>query len=245
MLWLDKYERRARLAPGLLALVPIAFTVVGVGLRDLPVVSTLIGVLVSVGGPIVIAAVVRDRGLECQEALFGEWNGPPSTHLLRVREAVSTDPDRDRRRQLLSEVTGIALPDLRDEQKSPADADQRYAAAVQELRTRTRDSGDFPLVFAENMNFGFLRNARGVRSLGLAIAVLCAAGSVAAAWYALAQNDAPFSAGDTLVSGSLALAWAIGWFRWPTKTRVRSAGERYARELFATLPVLRTPNSSS
>lgn len=244
MLWLDRYERRARLAPGLLALLPVAFTAIAVGLRDLPVGSALIGLLVSVGGPIVLATVVRDRGLKCQESLYCEWDGAPTTQLLRVREAVTADPDRDRRRQLLSEVTGLALPELGDEERSQVDADQRYEAAVQELRTRTRDSEDFPLVFAENMNFGFLRNARGVRSLGIAIAAVCAVGSGAASWYALAQSDAPFSAMDTLASAGLAVVWAFGWFRLPTKAQVRRAGERYASELFAALPVLRSPNSS-
>ena len=51
MMWLDAYERRCRLAPGLLALVPVAVTIVALGIRDAPVVSAAISILSLASGP--------------------------------------------------------------------------------------------------------------------------------------------------------------------------------------------------
>lgn len=52
MLWLDAYERRARLAPGLLALLPVSVAVTVLGLREAPVVTSIIALFAAAGGPV-------------------------------------------------------------------------------------------------------------------------------------------------------------------------------------------------
>lgn len=84
MLWLDDYERRARLAPGLLAVLPIALVILALGLRRLPIVSALLSLVTAVGGPVVLASLVRHRGLRLQAELFRKWGGAPTTKGLRL-----------------------------------------------------------------------------------------------------------------------------------------------------------------
>ena len=63
MIWLDAYERRARLVPGLLALLPIAIVAIALGIDDAPVASSAVSLLSVTGGPVLLADVVRSWGL--------------------------------------------------------------------------------------------------------------------------------------------------------------------------------------
>src|SRR6266496_5192960 len=84
MLWLDDYERRARLVPGLILVSPIALTVVMFGLRENAVVAAIIAALSTFGAPVVLANYVRHRGLELQGELWKRWGGSPTLELLKA-----------------------------------------------------------------------------------------------------------------------------------------------------------------
>ena len=84
MLWLDSYERRARLVPGLLLVAPIGVAIVMFGLNTNPVIAVVIGSLTTFGAPVVLANFVRHRGLAAQTKLYGERGDKPTTALLRT-----------------------------------------------------------------------------------------------------------------------------------------------------------------
>jgi hypothetical protein len=86
LLWLDKYERHARLVPGLLVLLPVGVTVTALGLGQAPVVSAVAGLLSLAGGPVVLADLVRSYGNKAQKNLWTQWHGSPTTLALRMRE---------------------------------------------------------------------------------------------------------------------------------------------------------------
>ncbi|HET9874823.1 MAG TPA: hypothetical protein VFQ37_03560, partial [Mycobacterium sp.] len=70
MLWLDKYERQARLMPGLLALLPVAITITALGLQNASVVSIAASLVSMAGGPILLSDTVRSFGLRAQRQLW-------------------------------------------------------------------------------------------------------------------------------------------------------------------------------
>lgn len=223
MLWLDEYERAARLAPGLLALLPVPILLAGFGIKHNAVVASVISVIVAAGAPLIVAKYVRDRGRSLQLALYAEWGGAPTTLLL-----VPQDPDdsvQAIRRAKLESVAGVVLPATHD----PASA-QLCEAAVSTLRQRTNDHSAFPLVFAENKNYGFERNLLAVRSeaLGFSVAGL----AVSAAGWAAAGSHHLYANVTAVAVGAIAnLALMIFWLTWPTKARVRAAGDLYAAQL--------------
>ena len=75
-------------------------------------------------------------------------------------------------RRQVEEWIGYPLPTQQEEEACPAWADTKYEEAVTALREATRDTSRFPLVFAENANYGFRRNLWGLRPIGTTIAVL-------------------------------------------------------------------------
>ena len=170
MMWLDAYERRCRLAPGLLALLPIAVAITALGLRSAPVVSVAISLLSVISGPVLIASVVRRMGLGAQDQLWAAWGGPPTTRFLRTRETAGNSVQRNVWRQGVEGATKISLLSPRAEKANPTMADNTIATAVAKLRTLT-GSDAFPMVKAENRNYGFERNFYGLRGAGRIIAV--------------------------------------------------------------------------
>ncbi len=70
-------------------------------------------------------------------------------------------------------MPGVTLPSPEAEATDPEAADSLYDSAVQWLIPQTRSGGRFPLVFQENVNYGFRRNLWGLRPIGLAVAIGC------------------------------------------------------------------------
>ncbi len=230
MLWLDQYERHARLAPGFLALLPAAVLAIVVGLRDNPIASAIAGVVVAAGGPIVLAGVVRQRGLALQADLYTRWNGPPTTSLVRLRVLTNNMQLRAYRRQQLSRVSTVPLLTEDEESSDPKQADAVIETAVSTVRERTRDRERFPLVAAENRTYGFERNILAVRSVGITIGV----GSAVVTAALLVMHAAGVLHGGTLplVVGVIVEVLLVAvWLFYPSEARVNAAAIRYAERL--------------
>lgn len=225
MLWLDDYDRRARLVPGLLAVLPIAIAVVALGARDNPVVSTIGGLLSTAGGPVILASYVRHRGLALQERLFAEWGGAPTTQRLRWGGPPAEEARRQQLRSRLATTLAVTFPTENEEAENPVAADSRYIEAVGHLIARSRDVAHFPLVFKENRNYGYERNLLAMKPPALLIAAAAALALVAAA--AIDFNRRNSLIGLAAVGGIVAI-----WLAVPNETRVRRIADAYADRLF-------------
>ena len=104
------------------------------------------------------------------------------------------------------------------------------------LRARTRDAIRFPLVAAENINYGFRRNCWGLRTWGLVFALITLAVSIAVGILLGLYKSPHAGYGLTIPLVSAILA---AWF-WKSVTEdwVYIAAKRYARSLLETLDLL-------
>ncbi|MCW3843529.1 hypothetical protein ONA70_25830 [Micromonospora yasonensis] len=230
----DRYNRTARLLPAALAVLPL-FVLAVTAIPVVVTVWTKVAALTAFCLPFAASQVVRDRGLRIEPQLFLTWGGRPSENMLRWR-AASTKSAVARRHQLVATHLGITLPDQTTEAADPAEADELYATATAALRERTRDRSRFPLVFEENIAYGFRRNAYACRLSAILICGLAALVTMALAWLSLVPLGWKQQAG--LISFD-ALA-AIGWWRLCTQAAVRRAAEKYAGQLFLSLETLNT-----
>lgn len=221
MIWFDAYDRQARLAPGLLAMLPVSVTLVAVGLNDAPVVSALAGALTAAGGPLVLVNIVRSRGRAIEESLFRRWGGAPTTQFLSLRRASDNDVERDTWRQALATGAGVPLPSFEDETADPQRADQTYGVVTAWAIEATRANA---LVQEENKSYGFIRNMLGMRPVGVAVAILCLVGLVVVV---VADGWSAGRVSGAAINGVIVVVWL--W--WPNEARVREAAHRYARQL--------------
>ena len=135
-------------------------------------VTAFFTLLVTAGGTAVVAQVGREQGRKKQPSLWKSWGGPPTTRLLRHHHPADDLAMPSGLRQKVEEWAGYPLPDHQDEETCSAWADTKYEEVVRSLLEATRDTSRFPLVFAENVNYGYRRNLWGLRPFGTPIAVI-------------------------------------------------------------------------
>lgn len=237
LMWLDDYDRNARLVPGLLLISPIVVALVGFGVRDDPIIAVICGVLVSFGAPVLLAKHVRRRGKLLEQQLYKAWGGPPTTILLRPEQDGSIGPLKQQRRQHLERISGVKLPT--SSATSAAD-DESYETAMATLLAKTADHATFNKVYVELKNYGFERNLRGVRGDGIvasfaAVAVL----ALSALTSLLDWTGLPLE--PLLTSTAVAFLVGLFWIFWPSDERVREAADTYAQRILdeaVNLPTL-------
>ncbi|MEU9570908.1 hypothetical protein AB0D62_13610 [Streptomyces massasporeus] len=235
---MDDYERRARLAPGLLVLLPVSVALAVLGLSKAPGVVSVLTALSLAGGPVVLAELVRHQGRKVQEVLWASWGGSPTIQKLQLRQEGQNSLQRETWRKAVSFVTGIELPSARSERANPTKADEAIDVAVGQIRSLTRDETKFPLVRAENRSYGFHRNLYGIRWTGRITALLVVLGVLA---YMLWLTNVEHQPGLTLAN-TLALLATVSclviWCVLPSEVRTQNAAERYAYELLQAAIVL-------
>ncbi|MFD0772897.1 hypothetical protein ACFQZ2_03065 [Streptomonospora algeriensis] len=243
MLWLDVYERRARLVPGLLALLPLVTVGIVLGLRQGPAVTFFSSVLSLAGGPLILAELVRHQGRKTQESLWKSWGGAPTTKKLRTRESSGNSVQQNEWREAVSSITGIELLSARAERRNPTKADETIEVSIGKLRNLTRNGERFPLVEAENRGYGFHRNFYGIRwfGRGASMLVLLGVGGYIS-WVAIVSDQSWVTVVNisALILASVSL---IFWFLAPSAKRVWSAADRYAYELLQAAVFLNSETS--
>lgn len=174
------------------------------------------------------AQLGRDRGRNLQSDLWKEWGGPPTSQMLRFRGPHSGEYVKQNHAALESALS-IGLPSRAEEEKDPAGADEKYEAAVIQIIAKARDHRQFPLVFEENMNYGFRRNCLGLRPFGIAVCV----GTLALSLMLLIAGAGTF--GDRAAhfgwSCGAALGLGLFWLFVVSRNWVRLPADAYARRL--------------
>jgi len=230
MMWLDAYERRCRLLPGLLAVMPIAIAITALGIKDAPVVSAALGLLSLAGGPVLIASVVRRKGLAAQDALWRNWGGPPTTRFLRSRESSVSTVQREAWRQAIEVATNVSLLSARREKSNPERADDTIEMAVGKVRETTRTDA-FPLIAAESRNYGFERNFYGIRVTGRIVAMVSVIVIAAVIGWRITEGLHPNVPVSYVLGATIDALILLGWYVFPSEDRVKVTAEKYAYQL--------------
>lgn len=232
----DEYRRRARLKPAILEVLPVVL-VLGVlvcralgGLDAATKFGGGIATLVSaLGLTALLEQLGRDRGKKKEPSLWARWGGAPTTQLLRHGSTSLCDPLTRRRyhQKLTKLLPEVRLPSAEEESADPTAADRIYEACIRFLISRTRDRRNFPLVFEENVNYGFRRNLWGMRAAGLTVSL---AGTFAAAVELMVTVGTAMSAAwlSVLLVNAAFVAW---WVFRINPDWVLIAGRAYADRL--------------
>ncbi len=231
----DAYNRRARIAPAILLGVPPAALLVAGAISPETVLRT-VGIFLGAIG-VLVAIFVRGAGRRIQPRLWESWGGPPTLARLRWRNSTSV-PAMARLHERVEAATGETLPDEAEEAADPDEADCRYDEAVTVLRELTRIDA-FPLVAAENADYGFRRNTLGLRPLGVGFS---AAGVVVAIAFALLGPGS--SPARWFGAAAVCLLCLLFWLMVVTPGWVRRAAENYADRLLGAADSLKRSSAT-
>ena len=238
MHWLDTYSIKARLAPALVAIVPVlALSVVAVPWNQFSVPQSAAASLVAV---LFIGAsdLARRRGKRIERRILRANAGQPMATTLRHRDP-TIDPMLKRRYlDWLGEQLKEAPPTHNEELENKAAADAFYSRCTVILRDRTRDANRFKLVFEENVTYGFRRNLLGLKQPTLVLDFIIGLVSSYMLWQG---NDL---AGDAIKPVAVSVVIGITtlhatYFIWMvTKASVLEAADQYGRQLVLSAETL-------
>ncbi len=206
----DSYERKARLYPALLLVIPVVVTVVGMVSAKLSSLESIGAAIVGCGGAFLLAQLARDAGKKGERALFAKWGGLPSVAIFRHSDPRLDSITKARYHKKLSAlVSGVKAPSSEEERADPAAADQVYTAWSTYLRVNTRDTKKYFLLFQENVNYGYRRNVWGLRPIGIIATTLCC--TIATAWSYHLYRHAGKIGGETIATLAFVLFSLLLW----------------------------------
>jgi hypothetical protein len=230
----DSYERKARLYPGLLLVAPIVIILIGMSSAKLSKLESLGTALAGCGGAFLMAQLARDAGKKCEKSWFEAWGGMPSVAAFRHREGLIDSITKARYHAHLTVLVKDAkAPTLEEEAADPSSADQVYSAWSSYLRVHTRDTKKFPLVFKENISYGFRRNVCGLRPIGIVVSSLSFAAGVA--WLYHLHLSGVTATPEAIGALACALVFLLLWVFRFTPDWVRIPADAYAERLAETV----------
>ena len=242
MFSLDAYDRKARLQPALWTALSVLVAALLLLPSETMAWRLLLGFLTYAGGATVLVQHVRNRGKSVEPALFDLWDGKPSVAMLRHRDSRLNTAAKLRYHAFLqSRIPGLKFPSQADEQSCPREADETYESAGVWLRAQTRDSSRFPMVFQENVNYGFRRNLWAMRPTALGIDVLTFllfALYAASVWQGSMHATLARLSPEVIACAALVGGHALVCLFGIRPNAVRVVAEEYARQLLSACDVL-------
>lgn len=230
----DSYERKARLYPALLLIAPAVIMLIGVTAGRFSRLESFGTALAGCGGAFLLTQLARDAGKKCEKAFFEAWGGMPSIAVFRHRDSRINAITKARYHgRLVSLVKGPKAPSPEEEAADPAAADQVYSAWSSYLRVHTRDTKKYPLVFQENVSYGYRRNVCGLRPIGIVVSALSL--TISAVWLYYLHFTAVAITSESVGAVAGILVILLLWtFRF-TADWVRIPADAYAERLAETV----------
>jgi hypothetical protein len=221
--FLDPYELKARIAPGLI----LAFAILVDVAYAAPVLSSL--PIFAASGICSLALIyglgnfARTRGDAIESDLWRSWGGPPSTRFLRYRDSSFGDDLKCSIRNVVATTLSARLLDPSEEGNNPELADKAIWDAFRLVRQYLRQNDPSGLWQKHNIEYGFCRNLLGCRIAWAVLSLVALAFSVISGTRSGAGMINPASA---IAALSLTCAVYVGWMVMPDATK--RAADAYA-----------------
>lgn len=222
--FLNTYELKARVAPGLILALPIISSILyaAPALKNLPIfaVDGICTVALIYG----LSHLVRARGRHIEPKLWSRWDGPPSTRYMRYRDTTFGQELKSSIRAELQKAFSIRLLGEDEEAARPGHADREIADAFRRVRPYLRQHDPDGLWSSHNAEYGFCRNLVACRNLWMLVALCATTFSVIYAWK---TNAGLINAASVIGFLSLLASLYVGWAILPgaTKRVAESYGE--------------------
>ena len=242
MLISDPYDRKARLKPALLALLPLIFLCISLFPEIQSIWPTMGGLVFYCGSTMLLVQFGRNWGKLLEPSLFRAWGGKPSVAMLRHCDTRLSQDQKNRYRTFLERnVPELKLASPEEEQRCLVQADDGYESATAWLLTRTTDHERFKLIFAENINYGFRRNIRGLKPIAITLDIIII--TILLIWYSSLWTGEILSTLNSIgiygqITGILVIPHLLLFLFLIKRDWIRIPAEAYARQLLAACDLL-------
>ncbi|MDP1812411.1 MAG: hypothetical protein Q8K66_13505 [Sediminibacterium sp.] len=181
----------------------------------------------------------RDRGKIKEPLLWYSWGGPPTTQILRLsNKSIDVHTKKRYHSKLQIECPVTLVPDAAMEASRPDQADEVYRAWTRYLIAQTRDTKVFPLLFKDNVSYGFRRNLWALKSIGLLLTSALLIGNYLFWWYRSKTWNLALFPENFLYATALLLIVLLFWLFIIRASWVKITAFSYAERLCETTEIL-------
>ena len=189
----DTYSLRARVMPAFFLSFSAIVTVLAWNESAQSSGGLVVSLLLTCGVLSFVASQLSTFGNSYQKRLFSKLGAAPTTIMLRFEDDQLDRLTKARYQNFLAEIVNGYTPMTPEREKSDRkSADQVYNSAVNYLREHTRDTKKYPLVFKENVAYGFSRNLRAIKGYGIFISLLVLVLNLLLIWNSYVKPDSEF-----------------------------------------------------
>lgn len=231
---ISEYELKARIFPASFTILPFVITILMWFPELINLESSLIIMLILIISLFFLGKLVREGGRKAQNKLLQKWGSFPTTlYLSHLNNKIDIKTKKRYHDYLNKNIQGLELPSQDEEIKNPKCSQGKYESAVKWLLENTRDTKKFPLLYQDNINYGFSRNMLGIKPLGIVISII----SLALDFYLLySLNYQSITEVNINIIISIVISFAIIiiWIFFVKEKWVKSTSAAYARTLLST-----------
>ena len=234
---MDRYELKARTYTVLLLITPATVLFVAFFSTNFSVFQSIMIGIFAHGIAFLFAQIARDFGKRKEKKLFKKWDGIPSVAIFRHRDQrLNTATKRRYHEQLSHLVNSGNSPTKEQEELDPISADEIYNTWSDFLRSNTRNTEVFSLLFQENVNYGYRRNIWGIRPLGIFLSLITLLTNtvlIYCTYLSTSRVDIPLT-----LSGIVSLIFLALWLFQFSMSWVKVSADAYAERLAECTDVL-------
>ena len=168
----DQYTLNARVKPVFVLFFPLLVSIMVWFPETRDSYKTIISLLATFGILTFFSNIFASIGRKKEPSVFKKIGGNPAALLLRHSNTTIDSITKKRYHTFLEKKMSVSFPSSLEESNDINLADSVYDSGIRYLRNYSRDTKKYPLVFKENMNYGFARNLYCSKLIGILICVL-------------------------------------------------------------------------
>lgn len=166
---MDKYSLNARLYPIIILFIPILILGLFYSFAFKNYMHTMISFGITAALSYFFSNLGRDMGKKKELNLWKEWGGMPSVQLFSFQNNIIDYYTKVNYHNILMELAPPSNENINFEKAEIEDVEEIYRSWTRYLISKTRDYKNFPLLFNENISYGFRRNLWGLKKPSLII----------------------------------------------------------------------------
>lgn len=229
---MDRYSITARVYPMLLFFLPISVIfIITIGNFKTYYESALQIGLISVL-TYLLSHIGRDAGKKKEAYLWSKWGGPPTTQLFRWSNGKIDKYTKSRNHSKMTLLCPVNIHINEEfETRNKSEADEIYSSWTKYIIGHTRDKALYPLIFKENISYGFRRNLLGLKPYAITLTTILI--SSIYFYFVYSKNVwLPLQMPNTFIISEILLFFILFfWIFKVTENWVSSAAFSYAERL--------------
>lgn len=236
---MDRYNLTARIYPMILFYLPLSVILI-VTVLDFQTYYHF-GLPIGIAGLFAYftAQLGRDAGKAKEEKLWLDWGGAPSTQLFRWLDTRIDQYSKSRIHSKMEQICPVGHAIDQNYEVSNCDkADEVYKFWTRYVIGKTRDVNKYPLIFKENIAYGFRRNLWGLKPYAILLILILMAFTYFYFVFTMAVWRPELLPNIFIVGELFLLIFLMFWIFKVTKKWVMLPAFAYAERLHETIDSL-------